>query len=412
MYGKGDSITAFKNWQHSLQRKFKVSFFIAQYFIKKFLFVFKSRAPRLKRSYTHNFPAVHMKVDGWQYASMFSSEFLVVVAAIIVAGFNMYFLKMAHGSDDSLTMALLRNHSNFNDQLVLQNNTVRTVVVRPGFVQQAYAEEFRESGDVATDDTDAVYKDSFMFKQNPNSIQELVSKQVTIYETKSGDTISTIAQEHGVSIDSIAWSNNLSKNAPIRPGWFFVIPPYNGIVYKITDSNTTVPDLAKLYNVTTESIVSGNGLAGPDQMPEVGQFLIIKDGKVTPPPAPKASAQAGAKATTQATNRLIVAKGSHKFPYGYCTEWASQQYGGVMFGGNAQNWMKNAKAAGYSTGKIPKKGSIVQTTESRIGHVAYVTGVSADGSTFTISEKNYAGWNKVSYRTLSTNSKVVVGFIY
>lgn len=411
MYGKGDSITALKNWQSLLKRKFKVGFFIAQYFIKKFLFVFKSRAPRLKRSYTHHFPAVHMKVDGWQYASMFSSEFLVVVAAIIVAGFNMYFLKMAHGPDNSLTMALLRNHSDYNNQLVLHNNTVRTVVVRPGFVQQAYAENFDELGDVSTDDNLAAYEDSVMVKPNPNSIQELVSKQVVIHTTEGGETISSIAKKYNVSVNSIKWSNNLSSDT-IKPGWFLVIPPYNGIVYKVSDYNTTVPDLAKLYNVSVESIVSGNGLGGPDQMPEVGQFLIIKDGKVTPPPAPKVTAKPGAKGSTPATNRLIVAKGSHTFPKGYCTYWAAAQRGGVPWGGNANRWITNAKAMGYATGKTPKKGAIVQTTESRVGHVAYVTGVSADGSSFTVSEMNYAGWNKVSTRSISTNSNVIIGFIY
>ncbi len=353
-----------------------------------------------------------MKVDGWQYASMFSSEFLVVVAAIIVAGFNMYFLKMAHGSDDSLTMALLRNHSAFNDQLVLHNNTVRTVVVRPGFVQQAYADEFSKTGDVTTDGTVNVYEDSVMVKYNPNSIQELVSKQVVIHTTEGGETISSIAQKYNVSVNSVKWSNNLSSDT-IKPGWFLVIPPYNGIVYKITDSNTTVPDLAKLYNVSVDSIINGNGLGSPDQMPEVGQFLIIKDGKVTPPPAPKASAKPGAKTSVTATNRLVIGKGeAHSFPPGYCTYYAAKQYGGVKFGGNANKWLKNAKAMGYATGSTPRKGAIVQTTESRVGHVAYVTGVSADGSSFTVSEMNYAGWNKVSTRSLSTNSKVVIGFIY
>ncbi len=353
-----------------------------------------------------------MKVDGWQYASMFSSEFLVVIATITVVGFNLYFFKMAQGSDHSLAMGLLRNHSNFNDQLVLHSNTVRTVVESPGFFSQAYAEGFEDENGVLSDDvSDAAYEDDVMVKPNVNTIQELVSKQVVIYETQNGDSIGSIAQKYNITVNSIKWSNNLSSDT-IRPGWFLVIPPYNGIVYKHTDDNTTVLDLAKLYNVSVESIVSGNGLGGPDQMPEIGQFLIIKDGKVTPPPAPKVAAKTITKGTT-ATNRLIISAGqAHSFPKGYCTWWAAKQYGGVKFGGNANKWLKNAKAMGYATGNTPKKGAIVQTTESRIGHVAYVTGVSADGSSFTISEMNYAGWNRTSARTLSTNSKVVVGFIY
>jgi surface antigen len=48
--------------------------------------------------------------------------------------------------------------------------------------------------------------------------------------------------------------------------------------------------------------------------------------------------------------------------------------------------------------------------ESRWGHVALVESVS--GSSFTISEMNYAGFGKKSTRTLSANSRVVRGFIY
>jgi surface antigen len=50
------------------------------------------------------------------------------------------------------------------------------------------------------------------------------------------------------------------------------------------------------------------------------------------------------------------------------------------------------------------------SAESRWGHVALVESVK--GSSFTISEMNYAGFGKKSTRTLSAGSRVVKGFIY
>jgi surface antigen len=50
------------------------------------------------------------------------------------------------------------------------------------------------------------------------------------------------------------------------------------------------------------------------------------------------------------------------------------------------------------------------TSESWWGHVAVVESV--HGSEFTVSEMNYRGFAKKSYRTVSTSSRVIKGFIY
>jgi len=89
--------------------------------------------------------------------------------------------------------------------------------------------------------------------------------------------------------------------------------------------------------------------------------------------------------------------GGH-FPYGYCTWYvASKRY--VPWSGNANQWLWNARAMGYATGRTPQVGAIMVTNESWWGHVAYVEAV--HGNSVTISEMNYAGWGRVNYRTLS-----------
>lgn len=379
----------------SVRRKIRIAKFVIQYFSRKFYFVFKSRAPRLKRSYTQHFPAVHMKVDGWQYATIFSSELLVVVAAIAVAGFNMWFFKVAQGTDQSLAMGLLRNHTRFNDQLVLHNNTIRTVITRPGIFQEAYAESLPNDSlpdfeDVAL----TAFEDNVLVKPAEINVQDLISKQVIIYNTNAGDTLSSIAQKFGVSVNSIKWSNNLPSDT-IRQGWFLMIPPSNGVVVKITDSNTTIPDLAKKYEVTTEEIVATNGRANAEDIPEVGQYLFIKNGKVTPPAVVKATPKS-TKSNLVNTGKLV--PGSHIFPKGYCTWYVATRVK-VTWGGNAERWPANARAQGYLVDKNPTAGSIVETGESPIGHVAYVEKI--DGDKIHITEMNYKGFNIKSSRVIS-----------
>lgn len=61
--------------------------------------------------------------------------------------------------------------------------------------------------------------------------------------------------------------------------------------------------------------------------------------------------------------------------------------------GNATNWYHAAQSMGYSTGSTPAPGSIVCWAygTSALGHVAYVSQVSADGSSIYIIEGGYLG---------------------
>lgn len=97
------------------------------------------------------------------------------------------------------------------------------------------------------------------------------------------------------------------------------------------------------------------------------------------------------------------------FPYGYCTYQAALDRGGVDFGGNANQWLGNARAAGYNTGSVPVVNAIFVTAESGWGHVGTVIKVNSDGS-FVTREMNYVGFGVVSSRTLRPSQ--TLGFIY
>lgn len=57
--------------------------------------------------------------------------------------------------------------------------------------------------------------------------------------------------------------------------------------------------------------------------------------------------------------------------------------------GNGDQWAGNARAKGIAVDQTPRTGAVAQWT--RINHVAYVDGVSADGNTIWISESHYGG---------------------
>ncbi len=247
---------------------------------------------------------------------------------------------------------------------------------------------------------------------------------VKMYVVQEGDTLGSIATKNKVSVNTILWANDISNADQIKPGDTIFILPVSGIQYTIK-SGDTIDTIAAKFKAEKDKIIAFNDLPANGDV-EVGKEIVIPDGQGTAP-APVApsipSTPAGVIAPRQYANttggtpevssgNLLSGKAGngHGFPYGYCT-WYVAQKRFVPWSGNAGTWLYHAKAGGYATGRTPKVGAIMVTTENRYyGHVAYVEKVSGD--TITVSEMNYAGFAKVSRRTLSASSRAVKGFIY
>lgn len=242
---------------------------------------------------------------------------------------------------------------------------------------------------------------------------------VKIYTVEDGDTVSGIAKKHNITVNTILWANDLDNVDEIRPGDQIFILPIAGLKYIVKESDS-IDDIAKKYHGNRERIIAFNELPADGRL-EKDQEIIIPDGyKDEEQPSKPSSVferreyatSSGGSATDISGWRTPEGKAGsgHKFPYGYCTWYvASKRF--VPWGGNAGTWIYNAKSLGYKTGKTPRVGSIVVTTENRYyGHVALVEKVSGD--TITVSEMNYVGWGKTNRRTLPTTNRSIKGYIY
>lgn len=234
---------------------------------------------------------------------------------------------------------------------------------------------------------------------------------VQLYEVKSGDTISGIAENFGITINTILWANEIDNIDSIKPGETIFILPVAGLSYTV-QKNDSLKSIAAKYKSTEEKIIAFNDLPANGDISEGKEIIIPGGQKEIPRPTPTTSLALRQYEPFSTSGKTVSsAKGSgHRFPYGYCTWYvASKKH--VPWGGNAGAWLYNAKAMGYATGKKAKKGAIVVTTEDRrYGHVALVEKVK--GNTITVSEMNYVGWGKKSTRTLSASSSVIRGYIY
>jgi len=242
---------------------------------------------------------------------------------------------------------------------------------------------------------------------------------VKIYEVKSGDTVSGIAAANKITVNTILWANDLDNVDSIMPGDKIFILPVAGLSYTVKKGDD-LDSIAKKYKAEKDKIIAFNDLPADGQLSE-GEEIIIPGGEKEIPQPTDGTTGTGIARRQYATStggtplvsgfRTLSGRAGtgHRFPYGYCTWYVSQKRY-VPWGGNAGTWLYHAKSAGYQTGRAPRVGAIMVSSESWWGHVAIVESVGS--GTFTISEMNYKGWGKVDRRVMQTSSRAVKGFIY
>jgi len=104
--------------------------------------------------------------------------------------------------------------------------------------------------------------------------------EIIEYSVQPGDTISTIAEKFGVSVDTIRWENDLKSVKDIKPGQILRILPVTGVRHKVKPGET-IYSIAKKYQVDPQAIVDWpyNTFANDETFAlAVGQDLIIPDG--------------------------------------------------------------------------------------------------------------------------------------
>lgn len=112
--------------------------------------------------------------------------------------------------------------------------------------------------------------------------------QVFDYKVVAGDTLSSIADKYGISVDSISWANNMSDDS-LSVGEIIKVPPVNGVVHKVKEGDT-INSIAKKYKVDPQNILNYpfNDFADLDTYAlTVGQTLIVPGGQM--PQAPSAT---------------------------------------------------------------------------------------------------------------------------
>lgn len=101
------------------------------------------------------------------------------------------------------------------------------------------------------------------------------------YTVAEGDTLSTIAQQFGLSLNTVLWANSLTGRSLIKPGMNLAILPVDGVEHTVK-SGDTLSTIAKKYNVESDAILAYNNIDGASL--GVGQELLVPGGTVQAAP--------------------------------------------------------------------------------------------------------------------------------
>lgn len=111
-------------------------------------------------------------------------------------------------------------------------------------------------------------------------ISDLPKGEISEYRVQENDTISSIADRFGVSVDTIVWENDLKSVDSIKVGQILDILPVTGVRYKVRRGET-VGSIAKKHGVDAQNVVDYpfNSFTNDETFGLIaGQELIVPEG--------------------------------------------------------------------------------------------------------------------------------------
>lgn len=122
---------------------------------------------------------------------------------------------------------------------------------------------------------------------------------ISLYTVKEGDSLSEIAEEHGVSSNTILWANDIRDASTIRIGDELIILPVSGVQHKVV-SGETLQSIAKKYGSDVSDIALYNGIDEGAGL-KAGAEIVVPGGAFSSTPKKVASTGTTKKSAASAT---------------------------------------------------------------------------------------------------------------
>jgi len=100
-------------------------------------------------------------------------------------------------------------------------------------------------------------------------------EEIIEHTVKPNETLLGIAEKYGITLKTLLWANDLTKNSVIRPGQKLLILPVSGTMHLVKPGDT-LSGIAKMYRADIDQIRTFNKISGDNIY--IGDILVIPNG--------------------------------------------------------------------------------------------------------------------------------------
>ena len=108
---------------------------------------------------------------------------------------------------------------------------------------------------------------------NPLSNIVPTREGVFIYKVQKGDTVSRIAANFGISVNTILWANEDLRPNSLKPVQEIIVLSVTGILHRIEEGET-LDDISNRYNVPAQRIINANPGLIPAKLSSLSTIII------------------------------------------------------------------------------------------------------------------------------------------
>jgi len=169
--------------------------------------------------------------------------------------------------------------------------TVAILIALSGFTVAAYSNQSKNRSFSAEAST---FGDLDQLEQGGNIETILLASttanfQIINHKVKDGESYDDLAARYNVEVESIKLSNldtiDYYQDDPPE-GETLRIPDINGVLIKIDEDDTLDKIMDDLLNGSRLDVIEINNLRGPEYALDPGEFILVPDGRIDPPPKP------------------------------------------------------------------------------------------------------------------------------
>jgi len=164
-----------------------------------------------------------------------------------------------------------------SSNLILSNERIRTTNTYETELKYTRVNEFYNQKHYKNDDEfifDIKIRNYYL---REHDVDPCLMEQFEFHIVQNGETLWSIAQKHGINIDTLIGANNIDNMNRIKPGDSLLILPVKGILYKIGPGQS-IEGLAENFNIEVSTIRTSNNI-GSNAEVQTGRLVLLPGAK-------------------------------------------------------------------------------------------------------------------------------------